>query len=64
MNRYIAADSFVSDVLPGVGIENKPPEKKLVARNWTEENGIYARVCFLLSFLKNRHILKMLKIFI
>ena len=51
MDRYIAADSFVSDVLPGVGIENKPPEKKLVARNWTEENGIYARVCFLHVFL-------------
>ena len=51
MNRYIAADSFVSDVLPGVGIENKQSEKKLVARNWTEENGIYARVCFLHVFL-------------
>ena len=64
MNRYIAADSFVNDVLPGVGIENKPSEKKLVARNWTEENGIYARVCFLHSIIKYRHILKMLKIFI
>lgn len=44
LNRFIAADSYVSDVLPGAGSDNHPHEKKLLPRNWVDDVENYARV--------------------
>ena len=46
LNRFIAADSYVNDVLPGVTVDMHAGEKKLLPRNWTDENGLYARVLY------------------